>query len=139
MNKAVYALFKSILISKAKDVVKDKTRLNNVINESKAKAAESEDTMKSVKSDLSTLLDMLRSWSRGEYKVTPWRTLVLSTGALIYFINPLDAIPDVLPLAGLLDDVTVIGFVIAFIKKDIDSFKSWCSDINETTNLPQIS
>ncbi|MEM7362327.1 MAG: YkvA family protein, partial [Bacteroidota bacterium] len=53
-------------------------------------------------------------------------------GALIYFVNPFDAVPDLIPAAGLLDDATVIGFVIASVKQDIDNYKKLkCKDFSE--------
>jgi uncharacterized membrane protein YkvA (DUF1232 family) len=35
--------------------------------------------------------------------------------ALIYVISPVDAIPDVLPVVGWLDDIGVMGLVVAWM------------------------
>ncbi len=61
-------------------------------------------------------------------------TLVLCTGALVYLVNPLDAVPDIVPAVGLLDDATVIGFVLASIKQDIQNFKLRNSTLTEQEN-----
>lgn len=49
-------------------------------------------------------------------------TLLACIGAILYLVSPLDVIPDVLPMIGLLDDVAVIlavfPVVINAIKKD---------------------
>ena len=58
----------------------------------------------------------------------PWSTVLLGTGAVIYFVNPFDAIPDILPAAGLLDDASVIGFVLASAKNDIEKFRNHKAD-----------
>ena len=42
----------------------------------------------------------------------PWSTKAMAAGALLYLISPLDAVPDVIPGAGLVDDVAVILFVV---------------------------
>lgn len=42
----------------------------------------------------------------------PW---VLAVFALLYFISPIDPIPDIIPIAGLLDDVAVVGWVVKTI------------------------
>ncbi|MGE3302458.1 MAG: YkvA family protein [Hyphomonadaceae bacterium] len=38
---------------------------------------------------------------------TPWGPKLLAAGALIYLVNPFDLLPDVLPLAGWIDDAAV--------------------------------
>ncbi len=78
----------------------------------------------SIQSDLAVLLAMLKAWVKGDYNEAPCMTLLLSTAALIYFINPFDAVPDMVPALGLLDDATVIGFVVASISKDIQNFRT---------------
>ena len=35
----------------------------------------------------------------------------MAAGSLLYLVSPLDAVPDVIPAGGLLDDVAVILFV----------------------------
>ena len=80
---------------------------------------------------------MLKAWAKGDYREVPWMTLVLSTGALIYFVNPFDAVPDMVPVLGLLDDATVIGFVVASIGKDIQNFRTCRFSHTETVeHLP---
>jgi uncharacterized membrane protein YkvA (DUF1232 family) len=44
---------------------------------------------------------------------TPWRIRGAAAAALAYFILPLDAIPDLLPLVGLSDDITVLAKALA--------------------------
>jgi uncharacterized membrane protein YkvA (DUF1232 family) len=36
-------------------------------------------------------------------------------GALLYFINPFDLIPDIVPFFGFMDDMTVIGLVYRYL------------------------
>ncbi|AAN47427.2 YkvA family protein [Leptospira interrogans] len=50
---------------------------------------------------------------------TPFRTKLIIAGALIYFISPLDAIPDFIPGAGFLDDAGVIAAVLASVQSAI--------------------
>jgi uncharacterized membrane protein YkvA (DUF1232 family) len=51
-------------------------------------------------------------------QVPIWRKL-LGLGALAYVVLPFDAVPDVLPLVGWLDDVGVVGAVAAFVLRDV--------------------
>lgn len=54
--------------------------------------------------------------------VPAWAKTVI-IGALAYFISPVDAIPDVVPVVGFSDDlgalVAALGIVSVFIDKDI--------------------
>lgn len=52
-------------------------------------------------------------------KYVPWYRKSIVIGALIYFISPIDAIPDLAPLIGYLDDLGVITAVIKFLGSEI--------------------
>ncbi len=112
-------------LKQAASTLKNKRTLENLIGTASLKADSGNFKIKAVKNDLFTFLHLLRAWVRREYTDVPSTTLLLSAGAVIYFINPFDAIPDLLPATGLLDDAAVIGFVLASIKKDIEKFRSW--------------
>jgi uncharacterized membrane protein YkvA (DUF1232 family) len=75
--------------------------------------------------DLQTLLRLLHAYARGEYRVIPTATIVAVAGAVVYFVSPVDAIPDVIPGVGLVDDAAVIYFVIRAIASDLDDFRLW--------------
>jgi len=57
---------------------------------------------------LKLLARMLLDWTAGRYRQVPWGTLLTITGALVYFLMPLDAIPDPIIGLGLLDDVDLV-------------------------------
>ena len=46
-------------------------------------------------------------------------------GAILYFLNPFDAIPDPTPIIGYFDDVSVIAWVAKTLKDELDKFQSW--------------
>lgn len=43
------------------------------------------------------------------------RDKAIIVGALLYFINPFDLIPDITPLLGFIDDMGVIGLVYRYL------------------------
>ena len=57
-----------------------------------------------------------------------WGAKAAAIGALIYLISTLDAVPDIIPVVGLLDDVAVILFVC---KKLADEIKKYASEAIE--------
>jgi len=48
-----------------------------------------------------------------------WYRKSIVVGALVYFISPIDAIPDLAPLFGYLDDLGVITAVIKYLGHEI--------------------
>lgn len=67
------------------------------------------------------LYDLLRDWWDGEYAL-PWKTAAAVTGALLYFINPFDVVPDCIPVVGYLDDAVVIGACLRLIRADLKAY-----------------
>ncbi|MCO4754522.1 MAG: DUF1232 domain-containing protein [Bacteriovoracaceae bacterium] len=61
---------------------------------------------------------------------------VVAFGALSYFIMPLDAIPDVTPLVGFVDDIGVVAIAWqlvqnhSYIKNNLNKFKKWLAKEN---------
>ena len=55
-------------------------------------------------------------------KDVKWYKKSVVVAALLYFIAPIDAIPDVAPFVGFLDDIGVIAFTIRFLGSEIQSY-----------------
>ena len=53
----------------------------------------------------------------------PWKTLgwILLCG--VYFLSPIDALPDILPLLGFADDGAFMIFVLLLLHKDLADFR----------------
>jgi uncharacterized membrane protein YkvA (DUF1232 family) len=51
--------------------------------------------------------------------------MLVLLGAVIYFVNPLDLIPDMVPFAGLTDDFAVLLWVYNSMGNEIEKFQSW--------------
>ncbi|HEM4067224.1 TPA: DUF1232 domain-containing protein [Streptococcus suis] len=71
------------------------------------------------------LISMVRSYIRRDYNKLPKGTILATIGALIYFFSPIDALPDFILGAGLLDDAFVLNACLKLIKTDVDDFRSW--------------
>lgn len=48
-----------------------------------------------------------------------WHRKAIIVGALIYFIVPIDSIPDIAPLIGYMDDLGVITAVLKFMGSEL--------------------
>jgi len=49
---------------------------------------------------------------------------VAIAAALLYIISPVDALPDVVPIVGWLDDMGVLGILITSLMRDLDEYVS---------------
>jgi uncharacterized membrane protein YkvA (DUF1232 family) len=96
-----------------------------VLDRALDKAAKQEGRLRRVWADLSALLRLGRAWTRGSYRQAPWRSIVLVFAAILYFLNPMDIVPDALLAFGYLDDATVIAWVVRSIQRDLDKFLQW--------------
>jgi uncharacterized membrane protein YkvA (DUF1232 family) len=68
---------------------------------------------------------LVRSTVRREYRNVPWQSLVLITAGLIYFVSPIDSLPDLIPLLGFTDDAAILAAIFASVRNDLDRFIDW--------------
>ena len=62
--------------------------------------------------DIRLMFSLLRDYWNGRYRQIPWKSVAAIAGALLYVLNPLDLIPDVLIGFGLLDDAGVVALCL---------------------------
>lgn len=48
-----------------------------------------------------------------------WAAKAIAIGALVYLVTPFDAVPDFIPVAGLLDDAGVIAAAVAVLAAEL--------------------
>ena len=68
---------------------------------------------------------MIKAYIKGEYREMPWKMVVMLVAGLVYFVMPLDILPDFIPVTGFLDDITVVLWIFNSFKKEIDAFELW--------------
>ncbi|MDH0141172.1 YkvA family protein [Aquipseudomonas alcaligenes] len=78
-----------------------------------------------VRDDLNLLLGLCAAWWRGEYRAVGRQALLSVVAALLYFLAPLDMVPDWLPGAGLLDDLAVLAWVMRTWAAELDAYRAW--------------
>ena len=75
--------------------------------------------------------EMVQAYIDGSYTKVPWETILTLVAVLIYVVSPVDVIPDVIPVAGWLDDGWVITRLIPAIEKDIKKYQAWTDEPND--------
>ena len=109
---------------KAQDILKDNEKLEQVLYET-------EDKLKSIPklgdtlSYIPVFVDMLKCYMTGEYKEIPTGTLIAICAVLLYFIAPIDIIPDIIPVLGFADDAAIVLAGLVLVKSDLDIFMKW--------------
>jgi len=68
---------------------------------------------------------LAKAYATGKYRTVPWRTILIVLAAVIYFINPLDLIPDLIPVAGFTDDFAILLWVYNSIQEEVEKFLAW--------------
>jgi uncharacterized membrane protein YkvA (DUF1232 family) len=115
--------------SKAEEYARDPEKAKNLVNEAMKKAkGKNKGPLGEVWRYLTALIRLTRDYFNKSYTDVPWQTIVLAIAALIYFVSPIDLIPDFIPGVGYLDDAGVISLVVASIKADLDNFLEWEDD-----------
>lgn len=100
-------------------------RLRRLLRRTGRKVERHRSQIGQLRDDLPTLIRLIQAYVRGDYRRLPWRTLALATGALIYFVMPIDLIPDFIVGIGYLDDAAVVSYVLKAIHADLERFANW--------------
>ena len=109
----------------AETIVADAKKLAEVLEEGVKKMNAHSKALAAVLADLQLIVRMVRARLKGEYRDLSNKSLVILVGALLYFLMPLDAIPDFIPGVGYLDDAGVIAMALGTVKTEIDKFRAW--------------
>jgi uncharacterized membrane protein YkvA (DUF1232 family) len=115
------------LLSKAAQYAKDPDRLKDLASTARRKAETAGQTgvLKEFWDTLMTFLRLTRAYAKGDYRQVPWETVTLAVAAVLYFLMPLDVIPDVLMGLGFVDDAAVIAWVMNTVGPELGKFRQW--------------
>lgn len=112
----------------ASGILNDPKRLRSLAAAAMAKVKDlrsDTDRMHTLKEQVNTFVRMIRSYQAGDYQRTPWKSLLMITAGIIYFVSPLDLIPDFIPVLGFMDDITVLVWVLNSVRKDVEKYEEW--------------
>lgn len=74
---------------------------------------------------LGVVTRLLKAYASGEYRQLPWKTLIRVIAVLIYFVSPIDILPDFLPIVGISDDIALMLWLFSAVTDDIEKFRQW--------------
>ena len=113
--------------SRAVQLLQSPEKLRAVLEDAWVKMTTVEGTrsLERVIDDLRTMLRLVRASVNGTYTEVSKANLAYIVGAVVYFLVPLDSIPDILGPFGYLDDAAVILWVIGLVEEELERFKDW--------------
>lgn len=75
--------------------------------------------------NIPVFVSMVKSYIKKEYTAFPMNTLVSIVALLLYWVAPIDIIPDKIPLLGKMDDICALNIVLRGVGKDVEAYKAW--------------
>ncbi len=90
-----------------------------------SKGASQGNRLGKLKDDLGLLQALCLAYWRGEYRAISPKALVSVVAGLMYFLSPVDAIPDFIPVFGMLDDIAVLAWLMKVLDDELNAFREW--------------
>jgi uncharacterized membrane protein YkvA (DUF1232 family) len=121
------AIFKKFLAT-AEGYIKQPTRIKKLLTDAYQKASEKNEVgtlAHEAWETLQTMFRLIKASISGEYTGVPGTTVAAAVAVLIYFLSPIDLIPDFIPVLGLLDDVALVAWFSTTLKHEMDRFHEW--------------
>jgi len=112
------------LFRRAKRLLQHPEDLLAMLGEGMKKAYAKRKALFHVFEEFLVLIRLVKAWVTGEYRETPRKVILWAVLAILYFLSPIDALPDILP-GGYIDDIALISFIISKIRVDLEKFLVW--------------
>ena len=83
-----------------------------------------------VLSSVPEFIEFIKSYIKKEYSEVPVKSIIAIISAILYFVSPIDAIPDVFLVLGLTDDIAILAFCLKAFSDDFEKYKKWKENQN---------
>ncbi len=117
-----------LLTYRAEGFLKTPTLVLKVLNRTVAKLSvyqSGEELKQDMVEKFQTVYRLVKAYANGDYREVGQRTVVLSLAILLYFLLPVDIIPDIIPGLGLLDDVSLLVWLGSTFNEELNAFQEW--------------
>lgn len=121
------ALF-SAFMGRASKLLGKPFKVVSIVNEVADKLADErskENKFKQLLDSGLTVVRLVRSYARGEYRDIKTTTIVSGLAVLLYVLSPIDLIPDFIPVLGWLDDLSLVSWFVGKFREELVRFQAW--------------
>jgi uncharacterized membrane protein YkvA (DUF1232 family) len=89
--------------------------------------------------DLMLFMSLITDYYQGDYRDIPYKTISAAVIGVLYVLNPIDIVPDFIPVIGYVDDALVLSFCLKLVEKDLKKYQVWKEQQPKTkaSNTPQ--
>ncbi|MDD7352796.1 MAG: DUF1232 domain-containing protein [Peptoniphilaceae bacterium] len=112
------------LMPYANKILKNKDRLNKVVEESISKTNKL-DLFKKISRELKLALGLVIDYSKGNYRDVKKKDIILIVAGFLYLLNPADIVPDFILFFGFFDDLSVLTFILKKLDKELEKYDAW--------------
>ncbi|WP_154889374.1 YkvA family protein [Longibaculum muris] len=85
--------------------------------------------------DIPIMVSLVRNYVRKEYADVPIGTIIAIISALIYFVSPIDFVPDSIPVLGYFDDAAVVAACWKLVDTDVEEYIKWREKNNKVIDI----
>lgn len=117
-----------VLMGRAEGIVNNPKRILNLTKSAFRKIKQYDGASQmttNVSAGFYLFVDMLKHWANGSYKGFENHKILYIIGALLYLVSPLDIIPDAVPVLGFLDDLSILAWLYATMREEINQYVAW--------------
>jgi len=75
--------------------------------------------------DAVDIVAMVWDWFSGRFDWSPLRLFAAFIIGVLYLVSPIDIVPDVIPIAGWIDDFLVATAVVRLARFDLERYRRW--------------
>ncbi len=111
--------------SRARAYIEEPEKLKSLAVAAGRKAETRGGPLAAIVAPIRDALRLVRAYAAGSYRDISWQSLLILVAAVVYFVMPVDLVPDFILGLGLLDDAAILGWTLRTLNRDLERFLAW--------------
>ena len=112
-------------LKSAKNIISHPALIEQKLEEAWEKAKNLDPQLRELMINVEIFVEIIKAYFKGTYRDVDQKTILFMLAGILYFINPFDIIPDIIPILGFTDDAAVLLFILGKVKAEIDKYLEW--------------